>query len=344
MKISPGTNGDVVAVVIPCYKVTRHVLDVIARIGPECHLVFVVDDCCPDGSGALVTAQCNDARVQVIRHAANLGVGGAVMTGYRAAIDAGATVIVKIDGDGQMPPELLPLFIRPITSGAADYTKGNRFYDLTSLRRMPTTRLFGNAMLSFTTKLSAGYWNLFDPTNGYTAINADVARHLPFDKISRRYFFETDILFRLNILRAVVVDVPMDTVYEDEKSNLRISRIIGEFALKNGRNLGKRIFYNYFLRDFSLASIELIVGLCLSIFGVVYGAIHWIESSTSGQLTSAGTVMVSALPLLVGIQLLISFLNYDIASVPRRPIHPTLLRGGKVDYLRRIPERSSGRG
>lgn len=320
----PAATASSVAVVIPCYRVTGHVLEVIGRIGPECDRIYVVDDGCPDGSGTLVEAECRDPRVRVIRHEQNLGVGGAVMTGYRAAIDSGAAVIVKIDGDGQMAPELLPNFVRPILDGEADYAKGNRFYDLTNVGRMPAIRLFGNAVLSFATKLSGGYWDVFDPTNGYTAISAEVARRLPLGKISRRYFFETDMLFRLNTLRAVVVDVPMDAVYGDETSSLRISRIFGEFLFKHLRNFAKRIFYNYFLRDFSAASVELLVGLALIAFGTTFGAAHWIQSAVIGAETPAGTVMVAALPVLVGIQLVIAFLNYDINSVPRRAIHPAL--------------------
>ena len=109
---------------------------------------------------------------------------------------------------------------------------------------MPAIRLFGNAVLSFMTKISSGYWDLFDPTNGYTAIHVDVAKRLPFDKISKRYFFETDILFRLNTLRAVVQDVPMDASYGDEVSNLKISKIVGEFIIKHCRNFTKRIVDN----------------------------------------------------------------------------------------------------
>ena len=186
---------------------------------------------------------------------------------------------------------------------------------------MPKVRLFGNAVLSFMTKLSSGYWDLFDPTNGYTAIHADVARHLPFEKISHRYFFETDMLFRLNTLRAVVVDVPMDAKYGDEVSNLKISKIVGEFLVKHVRNFSKRIFYNYYLRDMSLASVELPLGVFLFISGCGFGAYHWLNSLQEGVATPAGTVMLAALPILMGTQLILAFLGYDIANVPRRPFH-----------------------
>lgn len=321
-----------IAVVIPCYRVSRQALGVIERIGPECCSIYAVDDACPEGSGELIAAQCLDPRVRVLHHRRNMGVGAAVMSGYRAALQDGADVIVKIDGDGQMAPELLPEFVAPILAGEADYCKGNRFYELDHIGRMPAVRKLGNAGLSFMAKLSGGYWDIFDPANGYTAIHAAVARHLPFDKISERYFFETDLLFRLNTVRAVVVDVPMDASYGDETSSLKVGRVLPEFLYKNVRNTVKRIFYNYFLRDFSIASLELVIGLVLLAFGTIYGAVHWIASASAGVATAPGTVMLAALPVLVGVQLLLAFVGYDIASVPRRAIHRALVRrqGGQV--------------
>jgi len=318
-------QSDPIAVVIPCYKVTRHILGVIDGIGPEVGRIYVVDDKCPDNSGDFVSANCRDPRVTVLRHEENQGVGGAVMTGYRAAIEDGASVIVKVDGDGQMDARLIPAFVAPILAGEADYTKGNRFFSLEHIRQMPPMRLFGNAMLSFLTKLSSGYWDLFDPTNGFTAIHADAARYLPFDKISRRYFFETDMLFRLNTLGAVVADVPMDAVYGDEVSNLKISRIVTEFSVKHMRNFFKRLFYNYYLRNMSLASIELPLGVLLLLFGLVFGISHWIDAARQGIATPAGTVMLAGMPMIMGVQLILAFLAYDIASVPRRPLHKKTL-------------------
>ncbi len=310
-----------IAVVIPCFKVSRHIAGVIGKIGPEVSKIIVVDDCCPDHSGKHVAVNCNDPRVRVIRNPVNMGVGGAVMTGYRAAIEEGADVIVKVDGDGQMDPRLIPYFVEPILAGQADYTKGNRFYDLEEIRAMPAIRVFGNAVLSLMAKLSTGYWDLFDPTNGYTAIHASVARQLPFDKISRRYFFETDMLFRLNTLRAVVIDIPMTARYADEVSNLKISKVIGEFLVKHMRNFVKRIFYNYYLRDLSLASVELPLGLLLLGFGISFGSYHWYASAQAGIPAPLGTIMFAALPILMGLQFVMAFLGYDIASVPRRPRH-----------------------
>ena len=310
-----------IAVVIPSYKVTKQIMDVIGQIPPEVWRIYVIDDACPDHSGEFVEKHLSRPDLRVIVHEHNQGVGGAVMTGYRAAIADGADVIVKVDGDGQMDPKLIPYFVEPILSGEADYTKGNRFYDLEKIRTMPLSRLFGNAVLSLLTKLSSGYWNLFDPTNGYTAIHADVARNLPFDKISSRFFFETDMLFRLNTFRALVMDVPMDARYADEVTNLEVRRVIGEFLFKHARNFAKRIFYNYYLRDVSLASIQLPVGVSMLLFGIGFGGHEWIASAQLGVPTPAGTVMVAALPILMGLQLVLAFIGYDIASVPQRPIH-----------------------
>lgn len=327
---APAIPNDVrIAVVMPCYNVAHHVVPLLERIGRECWRIYVIDDACPQHSGDVVETQCADARVRVIRHATNQGVGGAVMTGYEAALSDGATVIVKIDGDAQMAPELLPAFVAPILNDQADYTKGNRFYDLANITRMPRLRIVGNAALSFMAKISCGYWDLFDPTNGYTAIHASVARHLPLTKISRRYFFETDMLFRLNTMRAVVVDVPMNPEYGDEASNLRVSRIAGEFFRKHLANTVKRVFYNYFLRDFSIASLELVFGIMLLAFGILYGVSNWIASARDDLPTTPGTIVLSALAVLAGLQFLLAFIGFDMASIPRRPIH-RMLFGGKL--------------
>ena len=286
----------------------------------------MVDDLCPERSGQHVQQFCTDSRVQVLFHDRNLGVGGAVMTGYRQALTDGCEVVVKIDGDGQMDPALLPSFVWPLTQGLADYTKGNRFFELEGLEAMPKVRLFGNAALSFITKLSTGYWNVFDPTNGYTAIHRDVLARLPLDKVSQRYFFESDMLFRLNILRAVVLDIPMRASYGDEKSSLRVSRVLPEFFLKHLRNMVKRIFYNYYLRDMTMVSIELPLGLALVLGGTGFGLWSWSNSVATGSMSSAGTVMLAALPVILGVQLLLAALNQDIAAVPQRPFQ-TRVRG-----------------
>lgn len=334
----PGNLSFRIAVVIPCYRVTAHVEDVITRIGPEVWRIYCIDDCCPDHSGDHIETTCTDPRVMVLRHDENQGVGGAVITGYRQAIADGADAMVKIDGDGQMDPSLLWRFVRPIIEGNSDYTKGNRFFHLESLASMPRLRLIGNAALSFLTKASSGYWTVFDPTNGYTAIHASVARELPLDKIERRYFFESDMLFRLNTLGAVVTDVPMEALYGDEVSNLSVRHIFLPFLAGNLRNFAKRFFYNYVLRDFNAATVQTFLGLLLLFGGSVYGLTHWIDSAQHGVSTPAGTVMVAALPIMIGLQLLLAAMNYDVTVVPRQALHPRLGAALTVVNTRQSPE------
>jgi dolichol-phosphate mannosyltransferase len=313
-----------VAVVIPCFRETGHILGVIDGIGDEVRHIFVVDDACPDGTGEYVRDHSTDPRITVVTHERNTGVGGATLTGYRRAIEAGTDIIVKVDGDGQMDPTLIPMLIEPLARGEADYAKGNRFHQLEDLGRMPGVRIAGNLALSFASKLSSGYWNIFDPTNGFTAIHAKVARHLPFAKISGGYFFESDMLFRLNLMRAVVVDVPMKARYGNETSTLRIRHALFDFTVKHGRNMAKRILYSYFAHDFNIASIELVLGKVFFLFGIIFGAIEWRESVVTGIPATAGTVILAALPIILGSQLLLAFLNFDTRNIPNTPLHPRL--------------------
>ena len=320
--------GIAIAVVIPCYRVRAHILGVLDKIGPEVSQIYVIDDMCPEHSGAFVRERCADSRVQVIEHSVNQGVGGAVITGYRRALANGADIVVKVDGDGQMDPRLISRFVRPIILGDADYTKGNRFYNPEDVKKMPLIRVIGNTLLSFLNKFSTGYWSIFDPTNGYTAIHTAVLEHLKLESISRRYFFESDMLFRLNIISCRVIDVPLVASYGDEKSNLSINQIFFEFLWKHLRNTFKRIFYSYFLRDFSIASVQLIFGFAALLFGLTFGAHAWYQSAAAGVEASSGTVMVAALPIIIGVQLLLAFWSYDIARQPQIGLYPRLLNYG----------------
>jgi glycosyltransferase involved in cell wall biosynthesis len=308
-----------IAVVIPSYRVTAHILGVIDRIGPEVATIYVVDDKCPDKSGEFVEANCRDPRVIVLRNAVNMGVGGATLAGMQRAAKDRCDVIVKIDGDGQMDPAMISAFVGLIISGNADYAKGNRFFEPEGVSSMPLSRLIGNAGLSFFAKASTGYWHSFDPTNGYVAIHAALIDLLPIEKISRRYFFESDLLFRLNLIGARVVDVPMHSYYADEVSNMKPHREVMHFAASHFKNM-KRVFYTYFLRNFSVASLELVFGLILIIFGTAYGTLNW----SSTVPATAGTVMTAALPIIIGSQLLLAFLNFDIQSVPTSTLHRRL--------------------
>ena len=313
-----------IAVIIPCYKVNDHVLDLLSKIPKFVDNIYCIDDFCPNFSGKLIEKQTSDKRIRVLYHEENKGVGKAVMTGYFAAHDDGCDIAVKIDGDGQMDPELIPNFIDPIIKGRSDYTKGNRFFSLDGITKMPKSRLLGNAILSFITKVSSGYWNIFDPTNGFTAIHLSLIEIIDFKKVANGYFFESDLLFRLNINRCVVTDIPMKAIYNNEKSSLKISRILFPFIYGHIRNFIKRIFYNYFLRDFHFASIEFVLGPILVIAGVIMTLFFWYQSFETNIYSSAGLVMICALPQIIGVQLSLSALNFDIQNIPKEPLHMLL--------------------
>ena len=292
---------------------------VIERIGPEVHSIYAIDDDCPEQTGLFLKEVIKDPRLSIIFHENNQGVGGAVITGYKRALDDGMDIIVKIDGDGQMHPELIPQMISPILRGRADYVKGNRFDSLESLAAMPKLRIVGNAALSILTKFSTGYWSVTDPTNGFTAIHKTALQSLNLAKIRKSYFFESDILFRLNLANCVVHDVPMEAVYGEEKSNMRLSRILIEFPMRHFVNFSKRIFYRYYLREWSVGTFELPIGITLLGFGIVFGLNSYFSASQAGIATSAGQATTSALAIILGMQLLLSFLSFDVNAEPQVP-------------------------
>ena len=307
-------------VVVPAYRVETHIIDVLRRIGPEVSKVWVVDDACPHESGQLVLTTISDPRVKVIIHESNAGVGGATITGYRAAIQDNADVIVKLDGDGQMFPEDIPKLISPLITKEADYTKGNRFDSLQDLRKMPKLRILGNAVLSLMSKTSTGYWSVNDPTNGFTAIHRSALERIDLEKLSKRFFFESDMLFRLNLAGAVVRDVALPARYGDERSNLKIRKVLMEFPLKHARNHLKRIGYRYYLREWSIGSIELVFGLLLAFTGTVFGITTVLGALARGESATAGQVTFASLTIILGFQLILSFISYDIQSEPKTPL------------------------
>lgn len=313
-----------IAVVIPSYKVTKHILNVINNIGEEVHHIYVVDDCCPDKSGLFVQQYCADSRVKVLFNEVNQGVGGAVIEGFKQALIDNIDIVIKIDGDGQMDPSLIPKFVKPIIERKADYCKGNRFYSLNTLMQMPIVRRFGNTMLSFISKVSSGYWNIMDPTNGYIAIHKSALQQLPLDKIHKRFFFESDMLFRLYLAQAVVKDIPMTAIYADEVSNLSIWQTLKDFPKLYIKNFCKRFIYTYLVRDFTAASIETIVGSTMVIWGVVFGLCQWVISSGNNEYASTGTIMLASLPLILGFQMLLHALSYDIQNIPTNVLMNTL--------------------
>lgn len=324
-----------IAAILPCYNSKSHVLDVIQNIGPAVERIYVIDDDCPQNTGHFVETNSQDSRVKVIYLEKNTGVGGAVKRGFCHAINDGCSIAIKIDSDGQMDPSYIPQLIAPLQEGNADYTKGNRFFRLDSLKGMPAIRIFGNAALSFLTKLSSGYWNIMDPTNGFLAINTSILKNCDLEKVDNRYFFETDLLFRANLVRAKVWDIPMPAIYGQEQSNLKVRTIAWPFLSKNIKNIFKRISYNYFLRDFSVASLNLASGLALLFGSMFYGLINYTHFSNLDIETPSGIQFITAIMFLTGFQLFLSFVNYDIANTPNECI------SGRLSGTRKAPTQNN---
>ncbi len=309
-----------VAVVIPAYKEEGRIQEVVRSVPDWVQHIVVIDDASPDSTFEQAKAVA-DSRVVVLRHEQNQGVGGATLTGFIKAIDLGADVVVKMDGDGQMDPAGLPAILEPIKRGSADYVKGNRFLHFRQLPQMPVLRRVGNIGLSFLAKLASGYWSIFDPTNGYIAIHASIIPLLDQSRLSRRFFFEHSMLLELGIQRAVVRDVYLPARYGDKVSHLSEFKSLMQFPVALFKGLVRRVLLLYFVRDFTPVSLFLVSGAVEVLFGLAWGIYHWDLSIRTGVPATTGTVMIAVLPLLLGIQQLLQALVMDIQNEPRQPIY-----------------------
>ena len=310
-----------IAAVIPAFRVENEIESVLHGLPPYITNIIVVDDASPDHTSDLVAALAKrDRRIVLIRHERNQGVGGALVSGFRKALQLDAQIVIKIDGDGQMDVSRIPDLLMPLIQGKADYAKGNRFRDFTALQQMPLIRRIGNMGLGFLSKAATGYWNLFDPTNGFVAIRTETLAQLPLDKIDHTYYFETSMLANLYLLGAVVKDVPMPARYKGEVSSLVIHRVLFEFPFKLFGTLLRRILLKSFIYDFSMASIYIFTGLPLLLFGLIFGSVKWIQYAQRGIAAPTGTVILPTLSVLLGIQFLLSAIEIDLRSVPQEPL------------------------
>jgi hypothetical protein len=308
-------TGARVAVVIPAFRVAAALPRVIAGLPPWVAHVVVVDDASPDDVPGAIAAAA-DPRVELVRRATNGGVGAAVKDGYRRALALGADLVVKMDGDDQMDPAELPRLLEPLCAGRADYTKGNRFRHARALDVMPPLRRAGNLGLSFGVKLASGYWSIFDPTNGYTAIRREVLAELDLDRTADRYFFEISMLVELNVVGAVVEDVPMPARYGEHPSSLSITRVLADFPPRLARALASRVGRKHVLHDLTAAAIFGLAGALGLGFGTTVGVHFWSRSIATGVPTTAGQVMLAGLPVLLGFQLLLQALVADMNAAP----------------------------
>lgn len=310
-----------IAAVIPAYNEEANIARVLRSLPPWLRFIIVVEDCGRDKTVEVVEELAKeDPRIVLIRHERNQGVGGAMVTGFRKALELEAQIVVKLDGDGQMNPDHLVNLLRPLISGEADYAKGNRFHDFRALSQMPPLRRAGNMGLSFLTKAAVGYWNCFDPCNGFVAIRGEILAALPLDKIHRSYFFETSMLSRLYLLGAVVKDVPMPARYAGERSSLSISRVLLEFPPKLAYSFARRMLLKNYIYDFSMESLYLIAALLFLAVGIGYGGWNWLAYSSIGAAAPTGTVVIPAMLIILGFQILLSAIGEDLRNVPKEPL------------------------
>jgi glycosyltransferase involved in cell wall biosynthesis len=312
-------NGARIAAVVPAYKEEKMITQVIDTMPEFVDHIVIVDDHSPDNTSEVVRASGDD-RVTLIRHEVNQGVGGAIITGHRAAMELGSDINVIMAGDAQMDPAYLPDLLDRVTTEGYGFAKANRFFSPESFAGMPRYRIFGNITLSFMTKLASGYWHLFDPQNGYTAVRTEVLRRIPLDNVARRYSFENDFLIHLNILQVPATDVPIPAVYGNEVSSIRLGRVVPELLSLLTRGFWRRIWYRYVLWSFSPIALLLVLGLILSVFGL--GVAIWVCFQIAASVVAtAATVMLAALPFILGTQMLISALQLDIQASPSTPTY-----------------------
>jgi len=318
-----------IAVVLPCYRVREKIVGVVESLIGRVDYIIAVDDQCPEKSGEWLQEQCKHPSVQVLFHEVNQGVGGAMITGYEAALQTDAEVVVKMDGDGQMDSRFLTRLIAPLITGKADFATGNRFFDLRALRAMPQARRIGNFGLTLLTKAASGFWHLSDPTNGYFALRRGALGLVNFHLLDRRYFFEISLLVQLNVVRAVAIDVPIPAIYADENSSLNPMRALVSFPGKLLRGFFHRIWWRYFIYDINIVSIFLVAGMLLFFGGAIFGAWRWSANVEEGINQSAGTVALAMLPMLLGFQMLLQAMVLDVMDKPSEPVSE-ILESGEV--------------
>jgi len=306
-------HARVIAVVIPSYRVARHIVSVIQGIPSYVDHIIVVDDCCPEHSGDVAEALA-DKRVQVIRHPENRGVGGAMKTGFSRANELAVDIVVKLDGDGQMDAAQILRLCKPLLTDKAAMTKFNRFWDFVELRQMPLVRRIGNLGLSFLTKAASGHWKMFDPTNGFLALRGDVLRCLRLDALSDDYFFESSLLIELGKRGFRIKDLPLPARYGSEQSSMRLGRVLVTFPIKLFFGGLARVWYRHFWFDFTLAALLLVLGAPLCAWGIGFGALAWWRSVETGVTATSGTVMLAALPFLLGANLLLHAISLEVSD------------------------------
>ncbi|MEU8122748.1 glycosyltransferase family 2 protein [Spirillospora sp. NPDC049024] len=303
-----------IAAVVPAHNEEALIEKTIKGMPELVDHIVVVDDASTDET-ARRAAAVGDPRVRLLRHERNTGVGGAIVDGHRAALELGADVNVVMAGDAQMDPDYLPALLDPIAEDGYGFTKANRFFARAALAGMPLNRLLGSTVLSFATKLASGYWNLFDPQNGYTAVTREALSRIDLARVSRGYAFENDLLIWLNIAGVRAKDVPVPASYGEEISGMRLHKVVPQIGRLLVCGFWRRIMRKYVVPSFSPVALMLFTGLLLCAVGTLIGI--WVTLHSLGTATaSAGSVLLAVGPLLVGINMLVHALTLDIQATP----------------------------
>jgi dolichol-phosphate mannosyltransferase len=305
--------------VVPAFRAGRTIARVVENALAQVDTVVIVDDACPEGTGDVVAAAfVGDERVQVIRQPRNTGVGGATKTGFAHAMDSGADVVIKLDADDQMDSAYIPFMVELLENYPyLALVKGNRFGSTAVLRRMPLPRLIGNSGLSFLVKLTSGYWNVIDPTNGYIACRTDALRDLDIARLADRYFFEIDLLCALGLRRAAIAELEMEPIYAGEHSSLSVVRTLLSFPAPLFARFVRRLFVQYVLADINVATLYAALGVPLFLGGAVFGAVQWQLSAATAIPRTSGTVVLALLLFIVGFQLVLQAIAFDVADSAR---------------------------
>ena len=224
-----------IGVVVPCHNEELLITRVLDTMPDYVDCIYVVDDVSSDNTVQVVEDYIRTkgtSHVHLIKHPGNRGVGGAIVSGYKQAVQDGMDVMAVMAGDAQMDPEDLHLIIEPVTDGHADYTKGNRLASGEAWYQIPRVRYIGNVVLSLMTKVASGYWHIFDSQTGYTAISRKAIETIPLDNLWERYGYPNHLLIMLNIYNFTVADVPVKPVYNiGEKSGIRLWRVMPSISL-----------------------------------------------------------------------------------------------------------------
>ena len=309
-------NEAKICVIIPAYNAAQSITEVIDTLPEWVDQIIAVNDCSKDDT-LEVLRNMSEPRLTVLSHEKNQGVGGAMKTGYAESVSGDADIFVKIDSDGQMDPNQLHRLLNPIINKEANYTKGNRFLQTKQLKAMPPLRRLGNYVMSFFSKIATGFWNIFDPTNGFTAISRQALELIDLSQLDNGYYFETSLLEALYLVRVPIKDVSMHAIYKGEKSYLSESKVLVQFPIKMIATFFNRIHLTYFMQDFNAVSIFLVVGSISLLFGFIWGVVQWRIASLANTPASTGTVMIAVLPIFLGIQLLLEALVLDTQNTPR---------------------------